>query len=205
MRRSRPLSLLLLPALTLGACASTKLVSVWKDAAYAGGPIQKILVIGISDNERTRRQFEDSFVAEFERRGIAAVSGFKLLPREGELSAQEVRRAIEGSDIDTILVTRYAGEDEETVYRPGTTYIEPGGYYRSFNRYYHRSYVAVHEPGYYVKHKLVYLETNLYSASDGNLIWSARSETTNPDSATDLIDSMKSAVMKSLEEYGLLL
>jgi hypothetical protein len=48
------------------------------------------------------------------------------------------------------------------------------------------------------------LETNLYSVATADLVWSGQSETLNPESLTDVIDSMTAAVAKKLKEEKLI-
>lgn len=39
--------LALVPSVIMNSCATTELTSVWKDSSYQGGPIKKILIIGV--------------------------------------------------------------------------------------------------------------------------------------------------------------
>jgi hypothetical protein len=80
----------------------------------------------------------------------------------------------------------------------------PAPHYRHLGRAYPGVYGYVHEPGYNVTHKYVRLENNLYEIKTETLIWSSASETINPESANEVIESLCKAVMKSLRANGLI-
>ena len=88
-------------------------------------------------------------------------------------------------------------------YVPPRTYTVPR-YYRGYYGYYDSTWDVVHEPGYYKNHTIVRLETNLYDVGTGELIWSGQSETFNPSSLEDIIDSATKAVAKRLGKEGLI-
>lgn len=203
LNRTQSFFAVLLPAVIwlLSACATTKLVDVWMDESLAANAFKKVLVIGVSDNEMKRRLFEQIFTKRFRARDIEALTSYSILPVDAKPEKDVVAEAIKGKGFDIVLITHYAGTDEETVYVPGNTRIE-SDYRRRFSRYYRNTYTIVHEPGYYSKQTSVYLQTNIYAASDGKLIWSARSKTANPASATEMFDSLSAAVMKRLEKDG---
>jgi hypothetical protein len=50
----------------------------------------------------------------------------------------------------------------------------------------------------------VRLETNLYGVGTGEPVWSGQSETFNPDSLEDIIDSATQAVAKRLGDESLI-
>ncbi len=102
-----------------------------------------------------------------------------------------------------MLVTRLLGVEEKTEYVPPRTYTVPGHYYGYYG-YYGSSWDVVHEPGYYQTHTIVRLETNLYQVQTGDLVWSGQSETFNPNSVKDIIDSATQAVARHLGDEGLL-
>ena len=105
----------------LSACASTKLVSTWKKEGDVK-PLKKVFVIGISDNTSNRRIFEDRFVMLLTENGVQAVVSYDVLPDAGKINRESVEKVISGKGFDAVLVTHYEGTNEETVYRPGTTY-----------------------------------------------------------------------------------
>lgn len=197
-------------ALTLSifGCATTQLVDVWQDESRAAEPLTRVLVVAISDDERNRRIFEDSFARAFKDAGVEAVPGYTLLPSDAKPAAETISKAIEGKGIDGVIMSHYAGSDEETVYYPGRSRTEawgPADYGRTrYDGYYRRTYETVHEPGRTAQYTTVFIETNIFETTDKKLIWSARSESYNPESVAEIIDALSKEVIKSLKKGGLI-
>jgi hypothetical protein len=192
--------------LVLAACGTvTKIPNSWRNPAHEGAttPYERVYVIGVGENDLNRRLFEDRFAAALSEGGAIASPSYGVLPHSTRLTEAQVRGAIEGGGYDGVVVTRLLGVDEETEYVPPRTYTVPrhyGGYYR----YYGTSWDVVHEPGYFVTHSIVRLETNLYDVGTGELVWSGQSDTFDPDSVTDIIDSVTKAVARRLGEERLI-
>lgn len=192
----------------VSACASTNLVDVWVDEARTGTPIEKLLVVAVSQQDRDRRIFEDRMVSEIRSRGRSATASYSIVPTGSEEVGQDgISKAAREGAFDAVLVSRYAGSEERTVYVPGRTRTEvrgDGRGYRHIDDFYWRSWETVHEPGFEETFTTVLLETNVYSVDDGSLIWSARSETFNPESTSALIEELSRQIASSLEGNGLL-
>jgi hypothetical protein len=193
-----------LGAALLVACgAVTKIPVAWRNPGDQGAPYRKIFVIGVAEKDASRRLFEDRFAAVLSSGGAAASPSYATLPQSQRLSEAEIREAIRGGGYDAVVVTRLLGVDEKTEYVPPRTYTVPG-YYRGYYGYYDSTWEIVHEPGYYTTHTVVRLETNLYDVGTGELVWSGQSETFNPSSVQDIIDSVTKAVAKRLGKEGLI-
>jgi basic membrane lipoprotein Med (substrate-binding protein (PBP1-ABC) superfamily) len=201
----------LLAVLSLSALAgcnkgpSTTIPLVWKNPNYAAGSFKKLFVIGVGEDDSARRLFEDTFARAIAAEGAAAQASWGDLPKSEQLSEEEVRAAIEGGDFDGVLITRVLGVNQSQEYVPPSTHTVPTSYYGyGYYGYYGASYAVVHEPGYYKTNTTFRLETNLYSVATGDLVWSGQSDTLNPESLKDVIDSMTAAVAKKLKNEGLI-
>lgn len=201
-------SLLLVVALSaLGACqkTTTTIPLSWRNPAYENGGFEKLFVIGVGKDDGTRRLFEDRFAKAIALEGAAAQASWGHLPQSERLSAKQIRGAIDGDDFDGVLITRLLGINQSEEYVPPSTHTVPTTYYGyGYYGYYGTSYEIVHQPGYYKTNTTFRLETNLYSVATGDLVWSGQSDTVNPESITDVIDSMTSAVAKKLKTEKLI-
>ena len=194
----------LLSALMLTACgATTKIPSAWRNPAHQGAPYQKVFVIGVGENDANRRLFEDRFAAALSGEEGNALPSYGALPQSQQLSEAEIRGAIRGGGFDGVVITQLIAVDEKTEYVPPRTHTQPG-YVREYHDYYGYSWEVAHRAGYYQTHTIVRLETNLYDVGTGDLVWSGQSETLNPSSTTDIIDSVTKAVAKRLREESLI-
>jgi hypothetical protein len=61
----------------------------------------------------------------------------------------------------------------------------------------------VHNPGYTYTNVTVTLETNLYDASNENIVWSGRSATFNPGDVRDVINPTAKLIVQNLIDEGL--
>ena len=190
-------------ALLLGACSSIETTAEWKDPEYRGGAVKSFLVVGVSDNLPARRRFEDEFAAKLQAAGAQASASYKVLGEGIEPSAEVVEAYLEDSSQAAILVTHLIGSEERSVYTPPSRQPVPR-YYGSYRGYYGTVHDYVYQPGYYTQHEFLQLETNLYQAADGALIWSMQSQSIDPRSVDRLIDDLIELTTKRLQDQGLL-
>jgi hypothetical protein len=185
------------------SCATkTELSGVWKSDSPATRPMNQMLVIGIAESDIKRRNFEDGFAAALGEQGIDAVSSYSILPNPERLSKDSIQRAIRGRGFQGVVATRLVQIDEHEKYVPPKTYVSPNYYGRGLYGYYGRSYDVVHQPGYTVSTTIVRLETHLYDASSAELVWAAHSDTFNPKSIDDGIESVTEKLSKRLAADG---
>ena len=192
----------LLVVFSSAACGTvTKLTNVWRSPSVTAGSMHHILVVGIAKTATGRRSFEDRFTAALGARNVDAVPSYRLLPSDDRLSEAEIRHAIKNHDFDGVIVTRLVSVDEESVVVPPRTEMVPR---RGYYGYYGRSWDVVHTPGYIQTTTIVSLDTQLYDAETADPVWGARSETFDPESVDEAIDSVTAALSKRLAKDELL-
>jgi hypothetical protein len=205
--RLRKFFIALIALSALAACSKNKtsIPLSWRNPAYKDAGFEKLFVIGVGRDDTARRLFEDTFAKALANQGTAAQASWGLLPQSERLTEEQVRGAIEGGGFDGVLVTRVLSVDRDEEYVPPSTHTVPTTYHGyGYYGYYGSSYTVVHQPGYYKTNTTFRLETNLYSVASGGLVWSGQSDTLNPESLTDVIDSMTAAVAKKLKEEKLI-
>jgi hypothetical protein len=162
------------------------------------------MVIGMHESAMIRRMFEDRISLSFQEGGVQAVPSLEMIPPEKAIDKDAVKAVIEGSDFDAVLITRLIGKETELELVRGGTYVVPRGYYSHMYGYYTSAYDVVHQPNYLVENTVLRLETNIYDVASEELLWSALSETLNPDSAIDATESLGREVLKGLASRGLI-
>ena len=187
--------LLLMSLVLLGACASSRPVVEWQDEAYEG-QLDNILVIAVVEENGLRRAVEDAYVEKFTELSISAAPGYTLLSSTAELSRETVEVAIEGQNIDAVLVTRLLGVEQVEQYHPPT-------YHGSYDSYYMHS-LSRSSQGYYSSYTLLKLETNLYDRATGKLVWSMQSESMDSPAKQDIIKGQVALTVKRLGERDLI-
>jgi hypothetical protein len=188
----------------VSACGSTtQLLNVWSDVQYEE-TIDRIMVVGMAQQPATRRSFEDELAARFELNQVKAFSSARLIPKDKELDEQTIRRAVKENGIEAVLITRLISIDKESNWVRGEPYVAPRTYYDHMYGYYFSAYEYVYEPGYLVNYTVVNLETNIYDVESEALIWSGVSESFDPRSTTEVIDTLGRAIMNDLKQTGFL-
>ena len=205
--------------LGLSACKTTELESAWKAPEVGSIKFTKILVIGISPMESLRQPLEDRMKAQIT--AVPAVASYELLPDvEDQVNPDKIAEVIAANDIDGIVTMRMIGMNDEVSYNPGG-YVPT--YYSSFSAYYSPGYYSGMGGAYggmggvygapmsyeYVppsETRDVYtnVETNIYDATDGKLIWFGRTSTKNAGDRKELIEEVAAVVKSKLQTQGLI-
>ena len=204
-RKSYKSILLVSTVSLLFSCANTKITQSWVEPDNKKS-YSDLLIIGIGESQQTRRAYESYFVEELIANGAEAEASYKLIKSSEKIERDTVLKAIEGLDIDGVLITHMVAVDEETVYRPGTSYAYGGygGYGRGMYGYYPHVNSYVHSPGYYTTHESYTLETTLYDVVTEEMVWTARSHTFSPESVDEVIVDLTKLLIKDLKDKGLI-
>jgi hypothetical protein len=204
--------ILILPLMLMGASAaygkSTKLVASWKNPEYSGPIFRRILVLGMSAKPGVRADFEDALSKLVVRDGIEAIPGNTILlrPEGTQLDLSYLKTQVKEFKIDAVIVSRLVKVDKNITYVPGQPYVMPYPYYGSFYGYYGNVYPMVYSPDYLREDTTVRVETNVYAVSsgEGQLVWTAVSDTFNPSSANKVIDGLSKLIVKELQKEAVL-
>ncbi len=184
--------------LLLASCStsSTKIVSAWK--LPETGPLQfeRIMALVLVQEPSIRRAGEQALVQQITR--AKAVPSYTILNESQLANEEQVKRAVSESGVDGIVVMRPVYNDEETRYVGGSY---PTSYY-SFYGYYGWAHPISYSPGYYQTDRLVGVETNIYDTSDGKLVWSGLTQTTNPTDVRKLVADTAKKVRQEMRKYG---
>ena len=197
--------LLISTVFLLFSCANTKITQSWVEPDNKK-TYSDLLIIGIGESQQTRRAYESYFVEELIANGAEAEASYKLIKSSEKIERDTVLKAIEGLEIDGVLITHMVAVDEETVYRSGSNYAYGGygGYGRGMYGYYPHVNSYVHSPGYYTTHETYTLETTLYDVVTEEMVWTARSHTFSPESIDEVIVDLTKLLIKDLKDKGLI-
>ncbi len=189
--------------LLLSSCATTSLTTSWHDAVFtAQNNMDDVLVIGLTKDETVRRLYEDGFVAKLSDAGVRAYPSYTLDIADIKPTKKAVAAAVAAIDAGYVLITRHVSTDTKQHYRPPEpVYVDP--YYSRMDRYYPLVYrEAYYRPGYSYSVTTVLLESNLYDAATGKLIWSAQSKSVDPAMTEKYIDELIAVFVQDLKKSG---
>ena len=96
----------------IASCASTKVTENWVHAEHSK-PYRHPMIIGISDSQQTRQIYEKHFVSELKKINVTATASYTLINSKQKMNRETVLKAIEGTDIDSAIVTYLVSSETE--------------------------------------------------------------------------------------------
>ncbi|HEU4929824.1 MAG TPA: hypothetical protein VFU38_08335 [Candidatus Krumholzibacteria bacterium] len=191
-------------AAALGACGNTQVLDSWQDPDLKPSPVKRIVVVGLSGDEITRRLFEDTFTKELKERGNDAVAGHTFMPKDAEANPDSALAALRKAGFDAVLTARSLGVHTEETVTEGTPYYIPDSGYYGWNGYYGAVYQDITATTYTTRTEKARVETHLYDTAKAKLLWAARSETTSTGKLTEGMRDYARTVVGALAKTGLI-
>ncbi|MGI9551073.1 MAG: hypothetical protein ACR2MT_07730 [Aurantibacter sp.] len=205
----KKLSLIALIALI--GCSSAELVENWKNPDIVIFDANKVLLVGISNNEQARLNFESKLKKEFENRDVEAMRSLDVFDvqftnakrTEKELDAFE--QQLLDKDFDAILLTKIVGSESRQSF--GRTINDLYNSREGFNEDYRRHQKIYYEDEYYENYTVYHAETSLYCICVGkerSLIWRGSIDIVDPQDIKKTIDDYVKLVVVAMEEQDLI-
>lgn len=201
---------ILLLVVVLSACSNTKFTKQWIDKDFDGQPYDDILVLVVDEKMGYRQDAENYIVQKLNEVGNNAMQSYDILPKTETIDENMVGKAIDGLQLDAVIVMYATGITEEEYYVPTRRFGVYSGYgydhahYGGFYDYYPHAFNYVYVPGYDNRHYVVTLETSLFDLNTGKMLWSAQSNTFAPESVDDVIQGITELSINELKSKKLL-
>jgi hypothetical protein len=192
-RKSLSGAALLAALVALSSCASTAVLSSWKEPSAGPFSFRKVLVVSSSQDPSVRRMTEDELASRIQN--TVAVPSYRIIPDNELGNDQAIRNRAKAAGFDGVIVMRVVSVDREATWVPG---VWSGPYYA------YGGWPTPYDPGYMQVDTLVRVETNVYSLPEDQLVWASATQTVNPDNARDLVKSTAGAVAKEMRKQGFL-
>ncbi len=195
----------------LYSCSSTQLVDNWKDPDTVLFHAYKVLIVGMTENETVREDFENKLKAAFEKRNIEAVRSLDLFDvkftsaKQSEKELSEVELQLLDKGFDAILFTKVIGSEDIKTLRSKLSNVE--GYLQTFQDDYLRHQGIYYEEDYYETFTVFHAETALYCICVGKerqTIWRAGIDITDPQNFKKSVDDYVKLVILAMEEQNLI-
>lgn len=183
---------------TISSCSTTKSVATWADLEYSGGPLKKIVVIGVFKNLSSRKEFETKVAKKIsENSGVEAIPSLNFLAPGVKYEHKNMEKMFSEKGFDGILIIRTKSVDNKSVYVPGrNTLIQnvkrvnvPS--YSGYHNYYVVTWKNVREPAYINEAYIVSTESSLFLNSNDKMIWTMEKTTKESYRANDGITNPK--------------
>ncbi|MFT5729540.1 MAG: hypothetical protein ACI8PB_003711 [Desulforhopalus sp.] len=188
-------------------CSKTTVTGTWKKNDFTAQPFTSIMVVGLTKDHTHKLLWEDTMGDRLRQHGIkTVVSSLSAFPDDKQIDEKEILAYANNKGIEAVLVTRLVDTKKEDVYHPpsGAYYGGAYGHYGRFDSFYPYAYNQVYSTGYTTTQTIVLLQTNLYQVKGKELIWNMSSDTFDPRSINQLMDSVSKKVLATLKKEQLI-
>jgi hypothetical protein len=179
--------------------AAPKLKSSWRNPDPAAAPVSRVVVIGFTAEQATRRSMEDALTAEIRKHGSFAEPSYSLVPGPLPKEPAALKDKVAAAGFEGAIVVRVAGVSQEQYWDPGYVSMVPSYYYSPWS-YWGHYYPYAWDMGYMRTQTTVHIEATAYSLKGEVLIWSGLSESTNPGSVRKLIQEVAAPMGEDLKK-----
>lgn len=197
--------------LLLSSCSSIQMVSNWKDPDTVLFHAYKVLVVGMTENEVVRNDFENKLTKEFEKRNIESIKSLDLFDvqftssKQSEEQLSEVEQQLLDKDFDAILFTKVIGSEDKKTLRSQLSNFER--YTGNFRDDYLENQGIYYDEDFYEVFTVFHVETALYCICEGKerqIIWRAGVDITDPQNFEKSVDDYIKLVVLAMEEQDLI-
>jgi hypothetical protein len=189
---------LLVMGIVITSCSSTSLMHSWKEAELTHA-YKHLRIIGISDSQQTRQLYEKYFVAELKKRNVTATPSYKLISSKQKMNRETVVAAIEGTEIDAVLVTYLVSADAEMKHRDSPL----GASYSGTAEGSQISATIVTNRGRSRTEEVFVLKNDIYDAQSKTLVWSVQTETVAPESVDEVVTEVTDLLIDRMFSDGI--
>ena len=192
------ISFSLLAVIIFSCSPSMQFANLYVDDAFKGMQIKKVLVVGMAKEEWNRKVYENEFRQQLMKHNVEVLTAWQELPKGETLSKETFYKYFSDKNIDAVFVVMAAGsKTEQTMSRGGSSNVYVGfyGFYASTASFYYSPQTTSEE-------SVVYMKTNVFETNEGILIWSAKSQSFEPQSPGDVIKTVSFNVVSELSKQG---
>ena len=194
-KRTTLLCVSLFMLLSISSCSTTQSLATWTDSEYKGGPLKKIVVIGVFKNLSSRKEFEEKTAKKIsENSGVEAVPSLRFLTPGVKYEHKNMEKIFSEKGFDGILIVRTKSVTNISTFVPGGNSLVRNVQrinYPSYHNYYLVTWKTVREPAYFDEAYVVSTESSLFLNSNDKMIWTMEKSTKENYRAEDGITDPK--------------
>ncbi|WP_167610695.1 hypothetical protein [Maribellus sediminis] len=200
----------LLAMTLLWSCATT-MEHTWKKESFEGKKFEKILVLAISKNLKSRTLYENTMVDMLKQEGINATNALNVFtPVENlkDITEADIEKRIKDGGYDGVLVTTLIDTRTRDVQVNNNSYYPYmyGGYYGyGYRSFIYSNYNYMYSDQYR-EEKTYVLETRLYDVNISDpkqaVVWAGQSELVDPSSSESSSKTYSKQLVKALLDSG---
>ena len=167
------------------------------------------MVVGLiqDSDQNVREAMENHLVGDLTEQGYTALSAYREYgPKAFEnMKEADVLSKLRNSGVDAVVTIVLLDKKREQYYVPGSVYYTPYTIYqRRFWGYYTTIYERIYTPGYYQVDTKYFWESNFYDLGSRELLYSAQTESFDPNSTGILAHEYGMILIKDMVKQGIL-
>jgi hypothetical protein len=188
----------------LAGCASSELTDIWSDASFQSSPLKKMLVISTVKNAVHRRLWEDALSAELAKHNVAATPSYRLFP-DMVPDTDQVIQIVRSNGFDGILVVRRLPFETKTQYKQAYMTNELNTRFDRRGDRFVTYYREIYHDAYIDSQKVDIRTFDIWATkNEGRMIWSATSQTPEPNSVPSIRPEIINLVISELRRQGII-
>ncbi|WP_047247415.1 hypothetical protein [Maribacter thermophilus] len=202
---------ILLAIILVTSCSPISLVENWKNPDIVLFHADKVLLVGMTQNQDAREHFENQLKKEFEKREVEAWRSIDVFDvsftdsQKTEKELDDVEQSLLDKDFDAILFTKITGSENRQSFIKSISRLED--HQRRFNDDYLEHQGIYYDESYYENFKVYHAETTLYCICEGkerSMIWRGIIDITDPRNIEKAIDDYIKMIVVAMEEQDLI-
>lgn len=192
-------------------CSTASLVENFKNPDIVLFDADKVLIVGMTQNQDARASFESRLKKEFEKRKVEAMRSLDVFDidftdsKKTEEQLDDMEQSLLDKDFDAILLTKIVGsENRQDLMRAISSWDR---YQGRFNEDYLAHQEIYYDEGYYDTFTIYQAQTTLYCICEGKeraIIWMGSIDITDPKNIEKSIKDYIELVVVALEEQDLI-
>ncbi|MEP2058841.1 MAG: hypothetical protein ABJJ05_13595 [Maribacter litoralis] len=201
---------IVLIALISMSCSSISLVENWKNPDIVLFNANKVLLVGMAQDENNRERFETKLQKEFTDRNVEAWRSIDIFDlsltdsRKTEKELDAVEQSLLDKDFDAILLTKITGSENRESFMKSISRWDD--HQSRFNDDYLEHQGIYYDDDYYEKFTVYHAETTLYCICEGKeraMIWRGIIEITEPNNIEKAIKDYVQLIIVAMEDQDL--
>lgn len=177
---------------------------------YSGNAENKmshILVLALGKKDRSSSgQFENDVVSAIEKQGVKATSYLSVNKGIGPVNEETVKALVKKLGASGVLVTQLKSIEYDTdikdgrkeIIRTPTNFDSFGDFFRSYE------FRKIQNPQEVSLSASVKVSADLYSTTNGKIVWSGESTTVQRENASEVMADLSNSIGKGLKDNKLL-
>jgi hypothetical protein len=188
----------------LSACGTTKVVDSWQNEDVTAVEPEKVAVLAMWPEQMQRLVVERDMAAKLRKQGVNAVESSELAGMRGELSRENVEKALRNANADAAIIVFIIGGGEGQSYERADywiQYVGTGAGYGWYYPHYYDVYTVREGPGYAEKTTELRLETTYVDVARLERVWSVVTESKDLE-YQDVAGKLTERVISQMKKAG---